>query len=212
MFDYQAGEKYRLTLIMVGLAGVMAGIFFTVLLMPPAEPPHHRQRQKWENNPDVVGRGDPSATRHRAEGYGPTGGQPQAQPVTSPPADPNQALTLVREWLPKAWDLSAGSAATSQEQAILYMTPECAAQYRQNVWTPDIAKQIESSGLRTTFQADKISASTTQDDGSVIVFVDGEQVMQIPSTGSTKTRSVKLEYMIRQTGQGLKISGISEGG
>jgi hypothetical protein len=45
MFDYQAGEKYKLTLIMVGFAGLMAGMLFTLVLMPQQESPrrgkHH---------------------------------------------------------------------------------------------------------------------------------------------------------------------------
>ena len=61
MFDYQAGEKYKLTLIMVGFAGLMAGMFFTMLLMPTPEPQsHQRQAPKWASNPDVTGgRGGP---------------------------------------------------------------------------------------------------------------------------------------------------------
>ncbi len=57
MFDYQAGEKYKLTLIMVAIAGVMAGMFFTVLLMPTPEAPQARKRQHqpWMDNPDVTG-------------------------------------------------------------------------------------------------------------------------------------------------------------
>ncbi len=38
MFDYQAGEKYKLTLIMVAIAGLMAGAFFTILFSAGPEP------------------------------------------------------------------------------------------------------------------------------------------------------------------------------
>jgi hypothetical protein len=203
MFDYHAGEKFKLTLVMVAVAGVMAGMFFTLLLMPTPEPQSYRARPHaaWMDNPDVTGRAS----------------QPQA-PVAAAPkavdpnmADPDTALNLVQQWLPLAWDLSAGSAKASQEKAIMYMTAECANAYRQNIWTPDIAQQIEQSGVKSTFRTDKLVAGGNQADGSVVIFVEGEQVLSVPSKGS-KARPVKLEYLVKKTADGLRIAGISEGG
>src|SRR5688572_25663276 len=58
MFDYQAGEKYRLTLVMVGVAGLIAGMFFAILLMPTSEAPSRAKRvamTRAMTDPDVTG-------------------------------------------------------------------------------------------------------------------------------------------------------------
>lgn len=207
MFDYQAGEKYKLTLIMVGLAGLMAGIFFTILLMPPPEPTRRgRPVPPYMRDPDVSGR--------RAVGV--TGGPGAAQAMTPPAApgslaNPLLAKTLVEQWLPLAWDLSAGTAKASQERAMMAMTQECAVAYQKNIWTPDLAKQIDESGLQSAFKADNISGGDPLADGSVVVYVNGTQTLNVPGKGSS-ARPVKLEYMVKMTPEGMRIAGISEGG
>jgi hypothetical protein len=210
MFDYQAGEKFKLTLIMVGLAGVMAGMFFTLLLMPTPEPQQARRARPhaaWMDNPDVTGgRGAPTQ-----QAFGQQSAAASPPPAAANSADPNTALNLIQEWLTYAWDLSAGTAKSSQARAMMYMTTDCANAYRQNVFTPEIAQQIEQSGVKSSFRMDRIYAGGNNPDGSVVIFVEGEQVLSVPSKGS-KTRLVKLEYMVKKTPDGLRISGISEGG
>ncbi len=209
MFDYQAGEKYKLTLIMVGIAGVMAGMFFMLLLSPTPEPRHAHVHAAYLDDPDITG----------GRSYQQDSERPNPQRVASEPgtpaqangADPETAMSLVEQWLPLAWDLSAGTAKTSQEKAILYMTADCASAYRKNVWTADIAKQIDDSGIKSTFRTSRVSAGSTQSDGSVVIFVEGEQVLAVPGKGS-RSRQVKLEYLVRFTPNGLRIAGISEGG
>jgi len=205
MFDYQAGEKYRLTLVMVALAGLIAGIFFTVLLMPQPEAPsrRHRAMPAYMNDPDTNGGRGPAQ-------YAPGAAQAAVTPAT-PQIDPNMAKNLIESWLPLAWDLSAGSAKANQEKAMAYMTPECAQAYRQNIWTDELAKQIDESGLKSSFAPSSVRVSDCQADGSVIVFVDGSQTLVAPAIG-TQSRPVRLEYMIRQLPEGMRICGISEGG
>ena len=221
MFDYQAGEKFKLTLIMVGFAGLMAGMLFTMLIMPQPDnrPSKRRAMQPYMNDPDATG--------GRGAGGGRTGAQmaySNAQAgaagathgAGAPPqapgelTDPNMALGLVENWLPAVWDLSAGTAPGSQEKAIAYMTPECATAYRQNIWTADMAKQIQDSGLQSTFTAKKVSAGENQQDGSVVVFVEGEQILQVAGKPA-RARPVKMEYLVRKTADGMRIAGISEG-
>jgi hypothetical protein len=221
MFDYQAGEKFKLTLIMVGFAGLMAGMLFTMLFMPQnTEAPKRAQRPEWMNNPDT--NGGRGAGRHSPGrgGGGPRGsddgsGQGQqpasAQIAASEMANPQAAAELLNNWLPIAWDLSATSAAASQEKAIAYMTPECAAAYRQNVWSPDMAKQVQESGLQTTFAVSKLLPGQPQNDGSIVILVEGTQVLTVPGKGS-REHPVKYEYLVKQTAEGLRIAGISEGG
>ncbi len=159
------------------------------------------------DNPDIAG--DKPIASPEAGAYGTQVAQTQTNPANT--ADPLAALTLVQDWLPMAWDLSAGTAGDSQEKAIQYMTDECAQAYRQNVWTPEVAKQIDGSGIKSTFSASRVAASSNQPDGSVVITVEGKQVLDVPNKGS-KTRQVKLEYLVKNTPDGLRIAGISEGG
>ncbi|HEY9788249.1 MAG TPA: hypothetical protein V6D17_22865 [Candidatus Obscuribacterales bacterium] len=204
MFDYQAGEKYKLTLIMVAIAGMMAGMFFTVLLMPTPQPVAARQRarQPWMDHPDVTGRAavPPGAAGAVA---------PQAPVDPQNVTDVIAAQSLIEQWLPVAWDLSAGSAQASQEKAIMYMTPECAQSYRSSIWTPDLAQQIDESGIKSTFRATEIKAGAHQPDGSIVIVVNGEQILSVPGQAS-RQRAVRVEYLVKQTQDGLRIAGISE--
>jgi len=213
MFDYQAGEKYRITLIMVGLAGIMAGMFFTILLCPTPEPTKHKARPKWADNPDVTGHARlPNANpMAQAAARGDQQQEQAPQAPAGPPVDQTTALNLVESWLPLAWDMSAGTAKTSQEKAIQYMTPECAIAYRQNVWTDDISKQIEQSGLQSSFRPSFVKATGLQPDGTMVIYVEGQQTLTVPGKGA-RVRAVKLEYLLKQTVDGIRIAGISETG
>ena len=207
MFDYQAGEKYKLTLIMVAVAGMLAGMFFTVLLMPtPEAAPKHRQPPKWASNPDATGRAS-------SAGEGQEPGRNMAAPGQAPMAvDPYQARELLEtKFLPLAWDLSAYSARASQGKAIAFMTEDCKRAYMNNIWTTAIANQIEQSGVQSQFTPRRIEPSPVRSDGSVEVIVEGQQTLSVPGKGG-KTREVKVVYLLKQFPDGLKIAGISEAG
>src|SRR5262249_58000768 len=150
--------------------------------------------------------------RPEPRGVGPGAAEAMPPPAAPPPvavADPIVARTLIEQWLPLAWDLSAGTAADSQEKAIAYMTKECADAYRHNIWNPELAKQINEAGLHSSFQASRVEAGELQPDGSVVVFVDGTQILSVPGKGS-QSRPVKLEDLIRQTPEGLRTARISQ--
>jgi hypothetical protein len=200
MFDYSAGEKLKLTLIMVGFAGVMAGMFFTMLLMPTSEVPqaHRRQMPKWASDPDVTGGRMPgpaaSAQAAAMQGISPQAAAQAAQPSA---VDQSAGLALIGQWLDLSWDMSAD------------MTPACATAYQSNVWTPEVAKQVQDSGLKSTFTKTSVTSGGVQQDGTLIVNVEGQQVLTVPGKGE-QVRQVKLQYLLTQTPDGIRIAGISE--
>ncbi len=212
MFDYQAGEKYKLTLIMVGVAGLLAGIFLSLLLMPTESPASARKNRAAMTpsmtDPDVTGGRGPSNYGASQQAMSQMGGQQQPAPQL---VDRGAARVFMDSWLPRVWDLGAASAMQSQEGAISAMTPSCAGAYRQNIWTATLAKQVQESGLRSQFQPQAVDVSENLQDGSVIVKVKGVQVLSAAS-GQQKSRQINVEYMMIQTPEGMKIAGISEGG
>lgn len=217
MFDYQAGEKYKLTLIMVGVAGLLAGMFFTLLLMPAPEPSSARHRNNMvnpriSNDPDITGRRGGYGGAGGEGGEATAGGASAAAPGSAPAlVDRAQAQVFMNGWLPRVWDLSAQTATVNQEEAIKWMTPECANAYRHNIWTPELAKQVSESGLQSRFQIRDMNVSDNLSDGSVVIKMHGVQTLGVGGkTG--RTREVSIEYMMKQTPDGLRIAGISEGG
>lgn len=219
MFDYQAGEKYKLTLIMVGIAGLIAGMFFTLLLMPSPEQPQSRKGRgggmsaRVASNPDITGgRSSDGGFGSSAQGQQQEFGQPGATPAPGVVlVDRSQAQMFMNSWLPRVWDLSAASAVANQTEAMRYMTPDCAAAYQRNIWTPELAKQVHESGLQSSFQIKDINVSENLSDGSVVIKVKGSQTLGVPGK-SGRTRDVNLEYMMKQMPDGMKIAGISEAG
>jgi hypothetical protein len=222
MFDYQAGEKYKLTLIMVGVAGLLAGIFFTMLLMP-TEAPASRKRAamtRAQMDPDVTGGSKFASSPVAAQMFaaagamqGAPGGQPgsaQAQAPAANQVDRAAVPNWMNQWLPRVWDLGASSAQSSQEWAIQQMTPNCAAAYRNNIWTAGLAKQVQDSGLQSTFTPSTVDVSDNLQDGSVVVKVKGVQILSA-ANGNQKQRIINVEYMVISTPEGIKVAGISEG-
>ena len=93
----------------------------------------------------------------------------------------------------------------------MYMTPDCAAAYKQNVWTPDVAKTIDDAGLQSKLTLEKITPGQPQLDGSVVILVEGTQSMSVAGKG-TQQKPKRLEYLIKSTPAGLRVAGISESG
>lgn len=209
MFDYQAGEKYKMTLIMVAVAGAMAGVFITLILSPTPAPTGRggRVRSRADTNPDVTGIAAPP-------GSDPRYATQQNGAPPPPPAglvEPFKAQAYVEAFLPLAWDFNASSAANSQQSAIGMMTAQCADSYKKNIWTDEMAATIASSGMTSTWSQKMVSARQNQADGSIEIVVQGEQQLQLPGE-PPKPRPVKFVYLVKKEADGsLKIAGISEG-
>ena len=46
-------------------------------------------------------------------------------------------------------------------------------------------------------------------DGTVVILVRGEQILDVPGKGQ-QARAVNVEYLVKNTAEGLRIAGISE--
>jgi hypothetical protein len=224
MFDYHAGEKFKILLIGTGACAFLFGVLLMGLLGGGGEPAHitaaRQKHKKMHTDQGVI-----SSDRAQQQGYQPTdvrqpedGGSAQnpMAGVQEPGAnytvtDPLQARTLIESFLPYSWDLSAASASNSQERAIMVMTPECAQAYRQSIWTKEMAAQIEQSGLKSSFTPSKINVVGTKPDGAVVIEVEGMQVLEMEGKGA-KNRAVKMEYLVKSVDGNMRITGINEVG
>jgi hypothetical protein len=214
MFDYQAGEKYKLTLIMVGVAGLIAGMFFTLLMMPTPDSNSARKARnaarmtRAMSDPDVTGRTQGQQSSSSSEGGGAANAGNEGMGSAETLVDHSKAQEFMQNWLPRVWDLSAATAGSNQEEAIRWMTPDCAAAYRLNIWSADVASKISGSSLQTEFHLKQMKVSDNLRDGSVVVTVQATQVLKAPA--GTREKEINLEYMLKKTPVGMRIAGISE--
>ncbi len=234
MFDYHAGEKFKIMLIGTALCAFLGGMFIMALVGGSPDPhaaarAQAREQKKKLNSDYGMMTSDQAAeaglrptdvrTGPRRGGQNPMAGAQEPgggqQLSLAPPADYVQtnsmeAQSLIETWLPFGWDMSAGTASDSQERAMQLMTPACAEAYRKSLWTPELAKQIEESGLKSSFKTKNIKVAGTKPDGAIVVEVEGEQVLEMEGKGS-QSLPKKLEYLVKKTDQGVRITGISEG-
>lgn len=203
MFDYQAGERYRITLIMVAVAGFIAGIFIMILLAPPSEAPRKKRAMTRANyDPDVTG-------VPRGGGGGGGGGNPQ-QAVQPQAADAQAAKDFIRNFSYNAFDLSAQTASDSQAKAMQQMTPQCAQSYRASIWTPEMEQMVRESGVRATFQPQRVESGQATPDGGIVIFLTGSQTLT-REDGASQNKEINVQYMVQRGGDGsLKVSGIED--
>jgi hypothetical protein len=207
MFDYQAGEKYKLTLIMVGVTGIIVGASLTLMLAAPGEAPPPKRGHGGGRARNFEGR-EGSGPSLRATGGG-QGAMPQMPQVEQ--VDKGQATALVDSFLPLTYDFNSTTSGQSQERAMQLMTPECAQLYKANVWTDEIAQKVGEAGMTSSFQRTSCQAITSTDDGSVVVKVEGDQTLVLQGQ-PPRPKHVIMEYLVKKTPGGLKVSGISESG
>lgn len=207
MFDYQAGERYKLTLIMVAVAGLMAGVFFTLLLGggAPSEPPRRARTKQNPYNPDtgaaaVGGSGSAVVTG--------AGGNPNVA-TTPQVSDAQAAQDFVRNFVTYSFNMNSNAASASQAQAMAMMDSETANAYRNNVWTPELEELVTKSGLTSQFSISSISSGQQNPDGSIVIFMNGTQILNSPAAGQQQ-KPVSVEYRVQRTASGWRIVGIQE--
>jgi len=213
MFDYQAGEKQKLLLIMTAVSGVIAGAFFTLLLSPPAEAPQKQSRGGGSRRMQNMERGTAqSLVPLRSINGGMRDNGTQAnQPPAADMVEGGAAQSMVQGLLQYMWDFNSSTANQSQEQAIANMTPECAQVYRLNVWTPEIAQKVAAAGMTSSFTPQSCQFVTNNPDGTAVVKIQGQQILVLQGQ-PTPPKMVIMEYLVKRTPSGLKICGISESG
>lgn len=231
MFDYHAGEKFKVLLIGTAICGFLGGVFIMAICGGGGGEPAHITEARKKHKKMHTDQGVISSDRAAQQGYQPTdvrqpedgggqnpmagaqapGGGQQQMPADYTYTDSLNARSMIEAFLPYAWDLSAGTASASQERAIECMTPECAQAYRQTLWTKEMAAQVEQSGLKSSFNATNIKVAGNKPDGAVVIEVEGNQILEMEGKGA-KNRPVKMEYLIKMINGGLKITGINEVG
>lgn len=210
MFDYQAGERYKLTLIFVGIAGLMAGVFFTLLLGSTGEPPRPQRGRGARGQSAMI---PPGSGKMRGNTYQQQQQQQQLQPTgpqNASEVDSTAARDLIHNFAPLSFDMSAATCDASQAQAIQMMTPEFANTYRATIWTPELSRLVKESGVQSSFTLRTVQALQANADGSIAVRISGTKLLT-KMDGESQSNEVNMEYLCQKDTNGqFKVAGIKD--
>lgn len=132
---------------------------------------------------------------------------PGAEPAAASAAlTPDIARDFVSYWLAKAMDYNAATANPSHQEAMSWMTPEAAGNFQNMFWTPQISESVSNGRLVAAFQPTSVQAQAVNPDGSVVIGVAGQMVVQ---TGAQPTvQQFSGSFLVRQDKDGLRVAGL----
>jgi hypothetical protein len=133
--------------------------------------------------------------------------QAPQQGAAGPLITPKLACDFMSWWLTSAMDYNAQTAAQSHNQAMSWMTPDAAAVFQQNFWTPQIQEAVTTGRLVSAFQPTGVQAQAVNPDGSVVVGVAG--TMCIQSGGQPVMQQFLASFLVKQDKDGLRVSGVN---
>lgn len=134
--------------------------------------------------------------------------QPQTTPATAASAglEPKLACDFVKWWLSGAMDLNAATAQKSHADAIAWMTADCVPAFQANFWPPELAEGISSGRVTASFTPTAVQAVAVNPDGSVVVTVAGNLMMQ--QGPRPALHQFAADFLVRKDQDGLRVAGV----
>ncbi|HEY9681712.1 MAG TPA: hypothetical protein V6C86_09030 [Oculatellaceae cyanobacterium] len=120
--------------------------------------------------------------------------------------DPTLATQFVTWWIKPAMDYSAATASRSHAQAFAWMTPQCATNFQQVFWTPQIAQEITQGHTTAAFQPISVQAEAINPDGTIVVGVTGTLIMQ--NSATPVSQQIVTDFLVKKEKDGLRIAGL----
>jgi hypothetical protein len=121
--------------------------------------------------------------------------------------DPTLATQFVTWWIKPAMDYSTATAARSHAEAFSWMTPQCAANFQQIFWTPQISQAIMQGKMTAAFQPISVQAEAINPDGTIVVGVTGTLIMQESATPASQ--QIVTDFLVKKEKEGLRIAGLN---
>lgn len=128
------------------------------------------------------------------------------QPKPGAALTPQLACDFVSYWLQSAMDYNAQTSQQSHNQAMAWMTPDAAATFQAQFWTPQIAEAVTTGRLISAFQPTGVQAQAVNPDGSVVIGVTGTMIVQ--SGGQPVPQQFLASFLVKQDGSSLRIAGL----
>ena len=133
---------------------------------------------------------------------------PAAAPTAAAaaPVEPTVAADFIGWWLGTAMDYNNATAANSHNQAMSWMTVDAAKGYAAQFWNPQIVNAVQTNKLVAAFQPVAVQAQAINPDGSVVVGVTGNMVVQ--SNGQPVVQQFAGSFLVRKEQDGLRVAGL----
>ncbi len=128
-----------------------------------------------------------------------------AAPATEP-LSPKLANDFVTWWIGKAMDFNPQTAAQNRQEAVQWVVPQVQPSYTQAFWTPEMSDAILTGRIRGTFTPTSVTPIAANPDGSVVVNVTGQLMLQQGPRPSVQNLST--DYLVKRDSGGLRIGGL----
>ena len=135
--------------------------------------------------------------------------QKPSAPIAAPtaaPIDPAVATDFIGWWLSSAMDYNPASAAQNHNQAMAWMTVDAAKGYAAQFWNPQIINAVSTNALVAAFQPVTVQAQAVNPDGSIVVGVTGNIVVQ--QSGQPVVQPFSGSFLVRKEQDGLRVAGL----
>jgi hypothetical protein len=137
-----------------------------------------------------------------AQGPAPAQGPVQAGDLT-----PEVASDFIKFWIGGAMDYNAATAQENHKLALAWMTPEAARGFMSSLWTPETASAVVGGQTVATFQPVSVQPAAVNPDGSVVVTVGGNFLIQGPGQPASQQQFLE-DFLVRRTKEGLRVAGL----
>lgn len=135
----------------------------------------------------------------------PTGSSPTKN-AAKEPLSPKFANEFVTWWIGKAMDFNPQTAAQNRQEALQWVAPEVQASYTQAFWSPESADAILTGRVRGSFTPTSVNPIAANPDGSIVVNVTGQLMLQQGPRPSVQNLST--DYLVKRETGGLRIGGL----
>jgi len=132
--------------------------------------------------------------------------QAKAPAPATEPLSPKLANDFVSWWIGKAMDFNPQTAAQNRQEAVQWVVPQVQPSYTQAFWTPETADAILTGRIRGSFTPTAVTPIAANPDGSVVVNVTGQLMLQQGPRPSVQNLST--DYLVKRDSGGLRIGGL----
>jgi hypothetical protein len=134
-----------------------------------------------------------------------TKSEPEAA-VQPSPVEPKLATDFLTWWSKGAFDYNPSTAKKSHMEAFGWMTPAAIQAFQTSYWTEDTAASVSTGQLQATFQLTSIQPEAVNPDGSVVLCLAGNLIIQ--ASPQPTTQPLLTDFLVRRQGSDLQIAGV----
>jgi len=120
--------------------------------------------------------------------------------------EPALAIQFVEWWVVRAMDFNPETAIKNREEAMQWITPETAPSYQAAFYPAEITDGITSGRIQGSFTLSAVRAVAANPDGSIVVNVTGNLVLQ--QGQAPVVQQLSTDYLVKREPGGLRIAGL----